>query len=159
MIRCGFCARGECKFEGCCARTVRAAAASKDRADSDYESGSADSEGGDIGLAGEGVSDEDDGWLTQSSKGGSISSDEGAYWSGGEGGDGFSDGGRFAALGVVDASLEEKIVRGEGLLADKPDFCMLTRAGHAIYKQLEAAVMDARMRGDEAALEAALAAA
>ena len=57
------------------------------------------------------------------------------------------------------ASLEEEIGRGEGLLADRPDFCVLTRAGHAIYKQLETAVMGARMRGDEAALEAALAAA
>ena len=38
MIRCGFCARGECKFEGCCARSLRIAAAAKGSADSDYES-------------------------------------------------------------------------------------------------------------------------
>ena len=31
MVRCGFCVRGECKFEGCCARTIRAATAAKDR--------------------------------------------------------------------------------------------------------------------------------
>ena len=41
MIRCGFYARGECKFEGCCARSLRIAAAAKGSADSDY--GSADS--------------------------------------------------------------------------------------------------------------------
>ena len=38
VIRCGFCARGECKFEGCCARSLRIVAATKDLADSDYES-------------------------------------------------------------------------------------------------------------------------
>ena len=38
MIRCGFCARGECKFEGCCARSLRVAVAVPDAADSDYES-------------------------------------------------------------------------------------------------------------------------
>ena len=46
MIRCGFCARGECKFEGCCARSLRIAAAAEDPADSDYEANIADSEGG-----------------------------------------------------------------------------------------------------------------
>ena len=49
VIRCGFCARGECKFEGCCARSLRIAAAAKDPADSDYEASSADSEGGTLG--------------------------------------------------------------------------------------------------------------
>ena len=34
MIRCGFYARGECKFEGCCARSLRIAAAPKGSADS-----------------------------------------------------------------------------------------------------------------------------
>ena len=38
LVRCGFCARGECKFEGCCARSLRVAAAVPDAADSDYES-------------------------------------------------------------------------------------------------------------------------
>ena len=38
LIRCGFCARGECKFEGCCARSLRVAASVPDAADSDYES-------------------------------------------------------------------------------------------------------------------------
>ena len=37
MIRCGLCARGECRFEGCCARTLRTDAAAKASADSDYE--------------------------------------------------------------------------------------------------------------------------
>ena len=136
-----FCVRGECKFEGCCARSLRVAAATGDQADSDYESGSADSEGGDIGPAEEGVSDEDDGWRTQGSKGGSVGGDRRAHWGGGEGDDSFSDGGRFAALGVEDVSLKEKIALGEGLLDDKPAFCMLTRAGHATYKALRAAVM------------------
>ena len=143
MIRCGFCARGECKFEGCCARTIRAAAASKDQADSDYESGSADSEGGDIGLAGEGVSDEDDGWLTQSSKGGSVSSDEGAYWSGGEGDDGCSDGGRFAALGV--GTERRRSCSWAGLLGGEADFRFVggkTRRERAAEKKAAAAARD-----------------
>ena len=38
MVRCGFCVRGECKFEGCCARSLRVAAVVSDAADSDYES-------------------------------------------------------------------------------------------------------------------------
>ena len=38
MVRCGFCARGECKFQGCCARSLRVAAVVSDAADSDYES-------------------------------------------------------------------------------------------------------------------------
>ena len=38
LTRCGFCARGECKFEGYCARSSRVAAAAPDAADSDYES-------------------------------------------------------------------------------------------------------------------------
>ena len=46
MIRCGFCARGECKFEGCCARPLRIAAAAEGPADSGYEANIADSEGG-----------------------------------------------------------------------------------------------------------------
>ena len=158
MVRCGFCVRGECKFEGCCARSLRVAAATGDQVDSDYESGSADSEGGDIGLAEEGVSDEDDGWRTQGSKGGSVGGDRRAHWGGGEGDDSFSDGGRFAALGVEDVSLREKIALGEGLLDDKPAFCMLTRAGDATYKELRAAVW-AGTSGDGAALVAALAAA
>jgi len=57
MIRCGFCARGECKFEGCCARALRIAAATKDLADADYESNtSADSAGGGSAPAGGGGS-------------------------------------------------------------------------------------------------------
>ena len=46
VIRCGFCARGECKFEGCCARPLRIAAAAEGPADSGYEANIADSEGG-----------------------------------------------------------------------------------------------------------------
>ena len=38
MVRCGFCARGECKFQGCCARSLRVAAVVSNAADSDYES-------------------------------------------------------------------------------------------------------------------------
>ena len=38
MVRCGFCVRGECKFQGCCARSLRVAAAVSDATDSDYES-------------------------------------------------------------------------------------------------------------------------
>ena len=154
MVRCGFCVRGECKFEGCCARTIRAAAASEDQADSDYESGSADSEEGDIGLAGEGVSDEDDGWLTQSSKGGSVSSDERAWGDD----DCCSDEGRFAALGAE--GREEDSVRGTGLLVDEPDFCFsegtgrVTRRGRAAEKKTAAAAAAAR---DEAVVAAALA--
>ena len=52
LIRCGFCARGECKFEGCCARSLRVAAAVPDAADSDYES--ADSNDCADGCAGDG---------------------------------------------------------------------------------------------------------
>ena len=38
MVRCGFCVRGECKFQGRCARSLRVAAVVSDAADSDYES-------------------------------------------------------------------------------------------------------------------------
>ena len=105
MIRCGFCARGECKFEGCCARSLRIAAAAKDLADSDYESNTgADSAGGGSAPAGDSDSDEDDGWRTQGSSGAASSAED--YWSGG---DDCSDGGRFAALWVEDERHEEKI--------------------------------------------------
>ena len=38
LIRCNFCTREECKSEGCCARSLRVAAAVPDADDSDYES-------------------------------------------------------------------------------------------------------------------------
>ena len=106
MVRCGFCARGECKFEGCCARSLRIAAAAKASADSDYESnggadnargGSAPSSDGDRG---EEDSGEDEGWRTQDSSGAASSTRDS-----GSGDDGCSDGGRFAALGVGDEKL------------------------------------------------------
>ena len=104
MIRCGFCARGECRFEGCCARALRTAAA-KASADSDYESNSgADNARGDSALSSDGDRGEDDGWETQSSGGGSSLVD---CWSGG---DCCSDEGRFAALGAE--RREEDSVRG-----------------------------------------------
>ena len=37
MVRCGFCVRGECKFQGCCARSLRVVAVAPGAAGSGYE--------------------------------------------------------------------------------------------------------------------------
>ena len=112
MVRCGFCARGECKFGGCCARSLRIAATAKDLADSGYEPNTgANRAGGGSAPAGAGDSGKGDGWRTQGSSGSAPSA--GDYWGGG---DGWGDGGRFAALRVEGERHEEKIVRGAGLM-------------------------------------------
>ena len=145
--------RGECRFEGCCARTRTATA--KASADSDYESNSgADNARGDSALSSSGDRGEHDGWKTPSSGGGSSSAD---YWGGGGC---CSDEDRFAALG--EGGREEDSVRGAGLLVDEPGFRFSECNGRVTHRQQateQKAAAKAATAQEEGALAAALAAA